>query len=332
MFRARALSAKSYILIGILWLTGCGAPTPDPTSADGIQQILDGVDVDLTNQDCTGALNLILPVYNSANTSNAVRMETAAAYGCSAGINFFGLTQSLTSNISQLTPPYFWALMVQFFPSQSGQDHKMEAAFYGTDALQAVLNSGVIILPADEVNAGTNNVGSVFPSDRTLNSNLYLMYMAMAAIGTAESRYGTNNGGATTARANLLPWTTAAAVDANGCALAASVLNFLDAFGAAGSVLPGTVSTAFGDVQSELLAGLGDACSYGCNNTVPADPINNPNHTWVSAACAAASPCSTCPNTLRDRSSCTGQASDVNSCAAAGLINFINSSALGWQS
>jgi hypothetical protein len=347
MFRARALFfsagfknasihslSRPHLLFAALALAlvACGAPSPDASSADGLQQILDAVDVDLTHQDCTDALSLILPVYNSSNTSNDVRMRTASAYGCAAGINFFGLTQELTVKPQDLLPPNFWALMVQLFPSETGQDSKMEAAFYGTDSLQSVLNSGVILLPTDEVNAGGYNVGSVFATDRTLDSNLYLLYMAMAGMGTVESRYGTNNGGATTTRANLLPWTTAAAVNADGCGLAASVLNFLDAFEQSGSSLPSEISSVLTTVVSDTLTGLDEACAAGCSNTVPSDPINNPNGTWVSAGCAATTPCSSCPNTLRNRSSCTGVSSDVNSCAAAGLINFINSSALGWQS
>jgi hypothetical protein len=333
MSRARFF-ANLLGLLCVLGLLGCGAPTPDLSSEDGKQQILDAVNVALTEQNCSAALSLILPLYSSSNTDNDVRLATASAYGCSAGINFFDLTSDLANNATQLAPPLFWSYMAQLFPSTAGADHKMEGAFYGMDALQAILNPGTIILPANEVNAGGYNVGSVFVSDRTENSNLYLLYMAMAGIGTAESRYG-NPSATNFNKGNVLPWTTAAAVDANGCGLAASVLNFVDAIGEIESDLPSSIQSALSTTQSAILTGIDQACAYGCSNTLPSGVIDtalyNPTGTWVASGCAAVTPCSVCPNALRNRSICTSQASDVNSCAAAGIINFINSSAAGWQ-
>ncbi|MDR3608714.1 MAG: hypothetical protein P4M08_15225 [Oligoflexia bacterium] len=322
------------ILFILLFGQGCGAPTPDPSSTDGQQQILDAVDMALTNQDCSTALNLILPLYNSANTDNEIRLKTASAYGCAAGVNFFSLTSTLLSNVTNLAPPTFWSYMAQLFPSTAGADHKMEGAFYGTDALQSVLNNGVIILPANQVNSGTYNVGSVFSNDRTLDSNLYLIYMAMAGIGTAESRYG-NPDPVTHNKGNALPWTTAAAMTEDGCGLAASVLNFLDATTSSASSLSASLANALTSNQALIYAGIAQACAYGCSNSLPAGAVDiavyNPNGTWQASGCTMASPCSACPSTLRNRSSCTAQSSDVNSCAAAGIINFINSAVAGWQ-
>jgi hypothetical protein len=326
------------VCLALAALQGCGAPTPDDSSANGQQQILDAVDVALSSQQCTTATSLILPLYNSSYSDDAIRMKTASAYGCSAGIDFFGLVGQIVTDSGQLalssSGTGLWSLMAELFPSQTGQDYKMEGAFYATDALEAVLNTGVLVLPENQVNAGTSNVGSVLAEDRTIDSNLYLLFVAMAGIGTVESRYG----GTLEANFNkgaALPWTSVAAMNADGCGLAASVLNFFDAIAQAESELPTNLDKTLTQLNG-VTALLDKACAYGCSNTSPdSDTVVNkaifdPNSTWVLSGANLGTPCTVCPFSLRNRSSCTGVATDVNSAAAAGLINFLNNSVAGW--
>ena len=332
--RARSFGALALALIAA---QSCGAPNPDISSADGRAQIMDAVDVALSTGDCTTAINLISPLYNSQYSDDDVRMKMASAYGCAAGINFFGLTGSLVTNSSELAGNGFWSLAAQLFPSKIGADYMMEGAFYATDALQSVLNSGALVLSENQINPNSFNVGSVLGSDRTVDSNLYLIYVAFAGIGAVESRYGNPN--ATYQKGNSLTWTSAAAMDDNGCGLAASILNFMDAFTQAQSELPASVGNSLNKVVSQGMGTLiNQACVYGCNNTSPdTDTIENkaiydPNGNWVTSGCNLASPCTTvCPTTLHSRTACTGETTDVNSCAAAGIINFINNSVGGWQ-
>jgi hypothetical protein len=321
-------------------LQSCGAPTPDDSSADGQQQILDAVDVALSTQQCSTAISLILPLYNSTYSDDVIRLKTASAYGCSAGIDFFGLAGQIVTDSAQMafsgTGTGFWSLLAELFPSTTGQDYKMEGAFYATDALLSVLNPGVLVLPENQVNAGSYNVGSVLTEDRTEDSNLYLLFVAMAGIGTVESRYGYPSPTNFT-KTQVLPWTTAAAMNADGCGLAASVLNFFDAVTAAESDLSGNLGNVLTQItQAGVMKYLNNACQYGCLGTSPdGDPANeiiyDPSGTnWALSGATLATPCSTCPFSLRNRSSCTGLATDVNSAAAAGLINFINNSIAGW--
>src|SRR6185295_1004556 len=103
--------------------------------------------------DCVGALNRILPLYNSANSDNDVRMLTASVYACHGGLNFFGFLDSLTQNGSGLAGNAFWAYLTGEFPSSSG-DYKAEGPVLSIDALMAVVKSGIPILPSSQINAG----------------------------------------------------------------------------------------------------------------------------------------------------------------------------------
>lgn len=316
---------------------GCGAPTPDPNSANGKAQILDEVNIDLTSGDCDDALTAITPLYNSSNTDNDVRLAMASVYGCKAGINFFGLVGTMTSNVSSLESGFF-AFLKSNFPSTAGQDYVVEGALLAIPPLQAALNTGALVLSADQINAGTYNVGSDLYTDRTDESNFYLIFISMAAVGGIESRFDTPG---------ALTWTTAAAVDADGCKYAASILNLIDALTASKSYLPSAVGTAVDDVLNGdnvphvygLAEDINAACSYGCSGQTPTlgsdDQLNleTSGSGWVGSGCSSATvdPCSTCPDALRDWTQCGTGNTNQATCAAAGIINFINHGELGWQ-
>lgn len=311
---------------------GCGAPTPDLSSADGKQQIEDGVNAALTYGHCTDAVNLIKPLYDSSNTDDNVRMLTASAYGCDADVDFLPLLGEVVSNISTLSSgPY--TLFTQLFPSTIGQDYVVEGALYATDALQATLNPGAVVLVPYQVNPGTYNVGSVWGPDRTSESNLYMIFIEMAAIGGIQNRYG-NPDPTTFAKGNDLPWVEGDLMDANGAAYAASILNFYDAINAAGSGLPTGVGTALSKIATVSIEALNFACDAGCLGTpsgVTETAAVEPSGGWHDTQCRISGGCATCPQSLRDRTKATFTNTDEISCAAAGIVNFINvQPLLGW--
>jgi hypothetical protein len=314
---------------------GCGAPTPDASTETGKRQIIDQAVKALTTSDCATALDLLLPVYNSANTDNEIRLVTASAYGCWAGINYFKLLGDMVQNSASLTSSgggFFWILSSSLFPSTSGQDYVAEGAMLGTDALMASLKFGVPVLPSAQINAGSYNVGSIYGNDRIDDANLYLLFISWAGIGGLQNRYGSPT--SSYHRGALLPWNTAAGVTSDGAAYVSSIMNFVDAIGLSKNILPSSLSSTLTTLQSGFTTSLDAACNYGCANTKPPAvlPVNNGN--WVQSGCTlglSGCPNSKCPDALRDRSRITGQASDINSCAAAGVVNFINSSTVGWQ-
>ena len=96
--------------------TACGAPAMDASTDIGKQAILDQVNQDLSIQDCSDALALIKPVYNSANTDNDVRMAMAESYACAAGFNLFDTVNNLT-NGAGLSGGAFFNFLATAFPS-----------------------------------------------------------------------------------------------------------------------------------------------------------------------------------------------------------------------
>lgn len=316
---------------------GCGTPIPDTSSLDGRQQIIDQAEKALTTSDCATALTLIKPLYDSPYSDNSVRMVTASAYACDANIDFFPLLGTLVTNAASLSSGGLWSLLSETFPSVQGQDHVVEGALFAEDALQATLQSGVPVLTQNQTNPGSYNVGSVYASDRTSDSNIYMLLVSMAAVGGLESRNGDPS--ASYHKQASLPWATAATMTSDGCAYAAAILNLIDSIGAVGTALPTQEQTPFKNINTAFSTILTFACNVGLNSTTgvyPIPPSGTPANlggatsTWVSSGCTLTTG-GGCPYTLRNRSSCTGLATDPNSCAAAGIINFINSSRLGWQ-
>lgn len=338
--------------VSLLALTGCGAPNPDASSENGKRQIIDQANKALTDSDCATALELLLPVYNSSNSDNEIRLMTASAYACWADINYFKLLGDMVTHASSLAGGGFWTYASSLFPSTIGQDHVAEGSLLGQDALLSILQPGIPILPSGAVNSGSFNVGSVYPADRTDDSNLYLIFTSLAGIGSLQNRYG--NPDANFHPHTALPWTAASSVSSDGCGYTSSITNFVDALSQSRNSVPSGLGTAIGFILNgppglnvSFQQVLDVACEYGCLGIKPSQDANaarkaiyalilDPTDSWTVSGCAGLFPsgCNTshsCPSTLRNRSSCTAQTSDVNSCAAAGLTNFINNSLAGWQ-
>jgi len=294
--------------LGILGLLpACGPPSLlDASTADGKRAIIERANAYLSKGECSEAIALIQPVYDSVNTDNEVRMLTASAYACNAGVNFFNLVWEIATNGAALAGNP-WALMVKLFPSTLDPDDRvMESSLLSTDALMSQLKVGAVILPSQYINGTSHNPGSAVLGDRIDDANTYLMFVSMGAIGSILNRYGSPDADHKPATATILPWRDANHADmpTQGCALAASVLNYYDSLQIVQDLGSENFSNALRGVVTLLGGGLDAACSLGCT------------------ACGLS--CSACPTTLRNRDSCTGLATDENSCAAAFLVRSIN--------
>ena len=326
------------ILIFSLGMAGC-APSGDSATQLNRQQILDAVDSALTVQDCATAIDTIKPLYNSAATDNDVRMKMASAYACDAHINFFKLMGDLASNANAMaTGSGLWTSMAKLFPSTAGSDYVVEGGLLGMDAVFSALNTGAVVLPNDQVNAGTFNVGSIFTEDRISDANIYLTFLAMASMGGLENRYGSPDP-STFIKTTPFPWSSPLQMTAtsDGCAIASSMFNIIDGMSASTDAMGGAVGKSFGTATALLNIAFDAACQAGCQGTAAAvvnalpqfvkDPVGNP---WVTTGPNCAGTCTACPKALRDRRKCTGTNDDI-SCAALGLIQFLNVGLYGWN-
>ena len=293
-------------------ILGCGAPglVNGVPNALQLSLVVEGAMAQLNQQNCAAALSSLSPLYNSTYTNNAIRMATASAYACFAQLKVLSVALNLTQFQGSLGGAGLWTFLVQEFPSTASPDDRIpESAENGIDAVLAAVNPGAVIATSDWINKSTFNPGVLLSSERIDDANSYLTFLSMALIGSLLNRYGAPY--PNYKRSVALPWTSASATKGDGCAMAAAMLNFFDGISFLSSTASGTTGAAFTSVGTLLTAGLGLACEAGC------------------LACAAAGSsvsCTGCPLNLRDRSSCTGQNSDVNSCAAAGIASFINSS------
>jgi hypothetical protein len=329
---------KKIVLFGTLALLACacGKPALDPNSTIGQAAIIDQTNNYLTTGDCTDALITILPLYNSSNTDNQVRMLTASAYACEAGVNFFSVLTNMTTDANTLTGT-FWGYFAQLFPSTSA-DKVVESAGYGMDTLMTALIPGQVILPSDLLNTTSVNPASLNVNDRIGDSNIYMLMVSMAAIGGAESRYGNPNSTYHPQSNPPLPFNdNVTKMTDEGCIYAAGILNFFDSIAPASAVLSSQVASVLAQIQTFSVAQYFDtACDYGCKGTVPSagqDLLTlNPTGKWNATGCSIAAGCGGCPKNLRDDTQChPNVANDPGACAAAGLVNLVNASLAAWQ-
>jgi hypothetical protein len=214
----------------LLFLASCGSPGYDSThtiaNSIEIAGSLDLVNVALSSNDCTTARAAIFPLYSSVNSENDIRLAMAATYGCSAGINVFGVISDLTK-AQDLGGSGLWKFLVTEFPSTaSPDDKKPDTTGLGTDALMAALKPGVIVVSTSQVNWTSDNPGSIDLNDRVEDANSYLTFMAMAQMGALLSRDGAPDATTHVKTVNL-PWTTPATVVGDGCSFVSGLLNLL---------------------------------------------------------------------------------------------------------
>jgi len=258
-----------------------------------------------------------------------VRLIRASAHGCKAGINYFDLINELNLNSGSLsTNGGFWSFVTEYFfnNDQDILEDQFRSGWFATDALHAILRSGVVIPVEYQVNTDTTNVGSVLVQHRTNDSNLYLIFASMAVIGATQGRYGDPDTG-TFEKNQPLTWTSTDAMTTDGCAYAASIVNMLDGLGEASEFTGPLVQSTLEQIVTAFEPAINQACDLGCRG-LEEDGVTPSGD----AACTeAAGVCTPCPEILRNRFSC--ETSTRASCAATGIIRYINNDPLGngWQ-
>ena len=334
-----------FLLVTVSSVLACAGPTFDKSTPTGKQAILDAVNLALNIENCSSAVSLIDPLYNSPYTDNTVRLSRASAYGCEASINALDLLTDLQN--ANLVANMFWRAMSEIFWSTDVDvlDKRITAAAFASDATMSALKSGTIVAMTQRFNSTTLNMGSTLASDRIDDANLYQLFVSMAAIGALENRFSAPNP-ATFLKTRPLGWTTAtptgweraANTPGNGCEFAASVLNLTDTIGAVAAQAPPSVQGSLVALQASMGTWLSAACDAGCTANAAAVVIGQAID-FSGTACAgiAAGVCTgtaaqPCPATLRNWNSCTGAVSDRNSCAAAGIARFVDQHVvLGWN-
>ena len=268
----------------------------------------------LTVGDCNTAINLSTQLYNSQYSDNDIRMLYASSQGCNIGIQLPTLITELSSADFSSVDSIFKSL-VRIFPSRTALDSRFQSAEYAQDALQAMLNPGAVIAASDTIYPGSYNPGSVWTRDRTDDSNDYLVFLSMAAIGTGLNRWGFNASDNPAAlgyaKTLSLPWTTWQTIQSdrttNGCGIASALLNMFDAITAL-SASGGSTAATLENITTEMEAGIDAAGALNCTN----DGFS-------------ATDCNNAVIRLRFRNSCLE--SEPIASVAAGIIQAINA---GW--
>ena len=285
----------SFLLLPF-WI-GCG-PSSSETAIDEVNFLI-------SSSDCADALNDVLSIYDSASTNNDIRMATASAYGCYANVNIMKNINDIINFQGSLEGSGFWQYLVKEFPDSKGTvDNTTDlAARNGIDAALATLNYGTILDSTYTVNSTSYNPGSILSTDHTTTSNALLTFLAMAQAGSMLNRNGQPNSSGSPTQS--LPWISATGTNGDGCAFASALLLLSDSISTMSTIASSKAASTYSKVGNFLSAGLAAACQTGC------------------ITCGGSVSCTSCPTTLRNRSSCTGESTDENSCAAAGIATFV---------
>lgn len=327
-------------------LSGCSAPTMEASTAEGRAAILDATYKALTAGQCEKAISIIDPAFASAGTNQEIRMARASAHACNAGISSFFtfITDAAAENWGVDAPPggsYLFRSVAKLFTetNTSVLAKRISSSRSAIQALQSHLKSGVYVAQSHQVTTSPYNPGSTLGSDRTVDSNLYLMFVSMASLGALENRYGapdstTFKKGQALGTQGATNWETYQRIDEDACLYASSLLNLIDAYIETADTLTSGLASSLGDL-SVFTSVFDLACAAGCNNQSPPASVGG-----STSGCATnAGLCAACPRQLRDPSVCTSTANlalgnrNPYACAAAGLINFVNRNpVLGWGS
>lgn len=272
----------------------------------------------LSGQNCSEAIATIEPFYAEKDcATDDIRLARASAMACQAGVNFFQLVDNLSS--SNISSGNFFRVITQFFPSVV-EDSKTTAAKYALDSLFAIRIPGTLTPAQWLIYPGGLHPGTLIASQRTRDSNVYSLLVSMSLLGTLQNRNGdpgadyrpTRNLGAT--GANPAGWGIATAVSEDACAYAGGLLTFVDSIvetaGSLDETFGGGLADELGTISGVFSGAFDVACDQGCKGT-------------VGTGCSMAAGC-TCPTEIRNRYSCRALTTDATSCAAAGLIQYVN--------
>lgn len=317
---SRRISGAFALLLFVV-LSSCSSSKYSCDSDSGRGALVSDVDQLLSTQDCAGALALIEPYYPLAGcATDEVRLARASANACAANVNFFQLMDDLGN--ANLIGNEVWVSLTRIFPSTL-TDQRVTGGQNALDSLFALRVPGAISPEASMINSASAHPGTLVAAHRSQDSNMYAMLVSMSLIGALQNRYGAPDGsyhqtqklGATAGNAN--GWELVTDVDVNACTYAGALLTFFDSIsqvsGTIGTALGGAVGTSLTTAATTYTALLAVACDAGCQ------------------ACGfAAGSCTPCPTELRNRNSCTGVATDKATCAASGIVSFMNSNPAGW--
>lgn len=211
----------------------------------------------LSTMNCASALDLSKQLFDSRYSNNEIRMLYASAHGCNVDIRLYPLIDAISVSDFSTLDAIFKSL-VRLFPSRTTLDSKLQSTWVMQDALQAILDPGVVIGASDQNVINDYNTGSLVARDRTDDGNAFLIFAAMAGVGTSLNRYGYNitDDPAALAYAQVLPltWITQALIKGDishaGCSLASSLLNMFDAINAVSDLTSGSISAAFSAIAS----------------------------------------------------------------------------------
>jgi hypothetical protein len=295
-------------------LASCAAIREDPSSSAGKQAILFKVNSALTRGDCATAIAGIEPLYNSPYSDDEVRRLRASAHACHAGINFFSFIGELASGTFAANT--LWSTITKPFAQTAGTAARVQSSFYSTDALLAMLTPGAVIASVNRIEEDPYNLGSSAIGDHPDEAQLYLVLTSMATIGTVHTKLGANASTGAPSSPTSFTWTSLASVDQEACGYASSVLMLFDSLGAVGSSYSQLSSVA--STAATVSATMGAVCQLACQTYCP--------------TLSAAGLCtSSCPSTLRHRTSCdrlTPTTEDLEACGALGVISAMEA---GWQ-
>lgn len=315
------VSVRLAIVAAALALSACGKANYGCDSEEGRQAIVGDVDRYLSDQNCAEALALVEKYYPLEGCgTDEIRLARASANACAANVNFFQLVSDLGSE--NLVGSEMWVTFTKLFPSTL-TDQKVTGGQNALDALFAIKVPGSLTPAQYEINTTTPNPGTLVAANRTQDSNIYAMLVSMSLIGSLQNRYGAPDGsyhktkklGATVGNPN--GWEDPTAVDVNACTYAGAVMTFFDSITQVSTLLNSSLGSSLGGTltaaATTYTALFNSACDAGCQSCgMPAGS------------------CNPCPTEMRNRNSCTGVATDKPTCAAAGLVDFIDNNALGW--
>ena len=119
--------------------------------------------------------------------------------------------------------------------------------------------------------------------------------------------------------------------------------NFIDSLSALAPIAPASMSSAITTMTTLFSDAINYSCDAGCQG---AAVFGNPTYVlktgWAgnfgaATGCAlTAAQCQSngvpsCSVRLRNRANCAGTVTDVPSCQAAGIVNFLKNSLAGWN-
>lgn len=345
-----AAAAGSLIALGAISAigSGCSAPLYDPSTPQGLAAIIDRTHKAVTNGNCSEAIATIEPAYNSEYSTNEVRMARASAHACAAQINFFRMAEDLATH--SLVGSDFWKTLSElaFAVNPDDLDPRAASGKRAIDALLAAIKPGKVISNSHRIETDEFNIGSMLASDRDANANLYLILTTMTTLGILQNRYSAPSS-TTFEKAHPLGYTVGqpkgwvvttglnAAVSEDGCAFASGFLNMIDAIDGLGADLGGSTGESLRAVSTAYNVALAQACDAGCNGTSGVFSVGGENIDFTDTGCnlgvgaCVGDGVRACPIELRNRMSCTGVVTNRASCAAAGIVQFINEhTTMGW--